>query len=126
MSNPLSDVDVVKEVLAAVADSTLYTFSERYDMAYDLCVSGYSFENVQRRLERYAFRSDTYAELASRQNAQDEFISGGCAIEEGIFTCGKCGCKRCFSSSKQTRSCDEGATVMNMCSKCRHRWIVRG
>ena len=120
------DDNAARDIVMHAVNDPAYSVSERYDIMYDLCVRKYSFEKVHSRLGQYGFKSYTFMELESRQNDQDDFANGSCVIEEGIFTCGKCGCKKCFSFSKQTRSCDEGATVMNMCSVCRHRWIVRG
>lgn len=45
-------------------------------------------------------------------------------ISEGVLKCGKCGCKKIFSFSKQTRSMDEPMTVFALCSnkECNNKW----
>lgn len=45
-------------------------------------------------------------------------------ISEGVLQCKKCGCKKIFSFTKQTRSMDEPTTVFAMCSnkECNNKW----
>ncbi|CCV02278.1 Putative transcription elongation factor TFIIS [Invertebrate iridescent virus 30] len=45
-------------------------------------------------------------------------------ISEGVLQCKKCGCKKIFSFTKQTRSIDEPTTVFAMCSnkECNNKW----
>lgn len=57
-----------------------------------------------------------------RMNEEDEFRACPYELSEGVLTCGKCGSKKIYSFSKQTRSMDEPMTVFGLCSKCGHKW----
>ena len=57
-----------------------------------------------------------------KMNEENDFMVCPYEISEGVLTCSKCGCKKIFSFSKQTRSIDEPATVFARCSECGHRW----
>ena len=55
---------------------------------------------------------------------ENDFIECPYDVAEGALECGKCGCKKIFSFSKQTRSMDEPMTVFARCSnkECNHKW----
>ena len=42
-------------------------------------------------------------------------------VAEGIYTC-RCGCKRIYKTTKQTRGADEPETVFLKCSSCSNIW----
>lgn len=44
------------------------------------------------------------------------------AIEEGIYQCNKCNCKRTLREMSQDRSGDEGMTTYIICMGCFTRW----
>lgn len=48
----------------------------------------------------------------------DNFLSSPPEVEEGVLECRKCGSKKTFSFSKQTRRADESATVFVRCANC--------
>jgi len=48
----------------------------------------------------------------------DDFITSPPEVEEGVIECKKCGSKKTFSFSKQTRSADEATTVFVRCANC--------
>ena len=56
---------------------------------------------------------------------QDAFIIQPFEIIEGIVDC-KCGSKRVYSFSKQTRSGDESITTFNECLVCKSKWVYSG
>ena len=56
---------------------------------------------------------------------QDDFLEHPFNVEEGIFEC-KCGSKRVFSYSKQTRSADEPMTTYAECVVCGKKWQYSG
>lgn len=57
------------------------------------------------------------------EEEQDEFIINPFQVEEGIVEC-RCGSKRVYSYSKQTRSGDEGITSFHQCLKCKAKWSL--
>ena len=57
------------------------------------------------------------------EEEQDEFIVNPFQVEEGIVEC-RCGSKRVYSYSKQTRSGDEGITSFHQCLKCKSKWSL--
>ena len=56
---------------------------------------------------------------------QDNFIIQPFEIVEGITQC-KCGSKRVYSYTKQTRGGDESSTTFNECLKCKSKWSYSG
>ena len=53
---------------------------------------------------------------------QDDFLENPFEIEDGVIECNKCGSKRTYSYTKQTRSGDEATTVFSVCAKCGAKW----
>ena len=45
------------------------------------------------------------------------------AINSSIYVCKKCGLKNVVSRERQTRSSDEGSTIVFICKSCNYRWI---
>src|SRR5574343_260451 len=64
----------------------------------------------------------TFALAKVKLEEENDFIICPYEISEGILTCRKCGCKKIFSFTKQTRSLDEPTTVFALCSQCGNRW----
>ena len=52
----------------------------------------------------------------------DEFLENPFEIEDGVIECNKCGSKRTYSYTKQTRSGDEATTVFSVCAQCGAKW----
>ena len=72
--------------------------------------------------DKHNFNNSTFDEIRSLQEEQDNFIIKPFEIEEGVLQCNKCGSKKTFSYSKQTRGGDEGTTVFAVCSECKAKW----
>ena len=53
---------------------------------------------------------------------QDNFIISPFEIDEGVLQCDKCGSRKTFSYTKQTRSGDESTTVFAVCANCNAKW----
>jgi DNA-directed RNA polymerase subunit M/transcription elongation factor TFIIS len=53
-----------------------------------------------------------------KQKEYDDFLINPPDVEEGVIECHKCGSKKTYSFSKQTRSADESTTVFVRCSQC--------
>lgn len=52
------------------------------------------------------------------QKEVDDFLTKPPELEEGVIQCSRCGSKKTFSFSKQTRRADESATVYVRCAQC--------
>ena len=52
------------------------------------------------------------------QKEYDDFLLNPPEVEEGVIQCHRCGSKKTFSFSKQTRRADESATVFVRCAEC--------
>ncbi len=72
--------------------------------------------------EEIGYNSQHFDDIRFLQEEQDNFIIKPFEIEEGVLECGKCGSKKTFSYSKQTRGGDEGTTVFAECASCGNRW----
>jgi DNA-directed RNA polymerase subunit M/transcription elongation factor TFIIS len=72
--------------------------------------------------EEIGYDSEHFDDIRFLQEEQDNFIIKPFEIEEGVLECGKCGSKKTFSYSKQTRGGDEGTTVFAECANCGNRW----
>jgi len=54
-----------------------------------------------------------------QQEEYDRFLVEPPEVEEGVIQC-RCGSRKTFSFSKQTRRADESATVFVRCVECNH------
>lgn len=64
-------------------------------------------------------------EYIQEEIEQDNFIIQPFEIVEGITEC-KCGSKRVYSFTKQTRGGDEISTTFNECLSCKSKWSYSG
>ena len=64
-------------------------------------------------------------EYIDEEVEQDNFIIQPFEIVEGITQC-KCGSKRVYSFTKQTRGGDESSTTFNECLNCKSKWSYSG
>lgn len=62
--------------------------------------------------------------IADDFQEQDDFLEKPPQVEEGVMECKRCGSKRTFSFSKQTRRSDESATVFIRCSNCAYMYRI--
>lgn len=73
-------------------------------------------EKIQK--QRFGWNHPTFKLLHRREKEQDEFLSNPPKLEEGVIECRKCGSRKTYSFSKQTRRADESCTVFVRCSQC--------
>ena len=71
---------------------------------------------------KYIWNSDTFENIKYSIEEQDNFIVKPFEIDEGVMECTKCGSKKTYSYTKQTRGGDEATTVFAICSNCNARW----
>jgi DNA-directed RNA polymerase subunit M/transcription elongation factor TFIIS len=74
---------------------------------------------------RYGWNHKSLSVYRDIEYEQDAFIIQPFEIIEGIVDC-KCGSKRVYSFSKQTRSGDESITTFNECLMCKSKWVYSG
>lgn len=68
---------------------------------------------------------DFFNELKLEETEQDNFLIKPFEIEEGVLEC-KCGSKRVYSYSKQSRSADEPCSTYAQCMSCKSKWVYSG
>jgi DNA-directed RNA polymerase subunit M/transcription elongation factor TFIIS len=67
----------------------------------------------------------TYDTATAVLEEQDDFIKHPFHVEEGVLQC-KCGSRKVYSFSKQTRSADEPMTTYAECVSCNSKWTYSG
>ena len=70
----------------------------------------------------YGINSDDFKDIQDKIKEEESFIITPFEIEEGVLECGKCGSKKTYSYTKQTRSGDESTTVFAVCCNCNNSW----
>lgn len=60
-----------------------------------------------------------FRKYQEQQEEYDRFLVEPPEVEEGVIQC-RCGSRKTFSFSKQTRRADESATVFVRCAECNH------
>ena len=88
---------------------------------YHLYESNYYNNNLQ----KIGFNNNVFTKHKINQSNEDEFIKNPFKVEEGAIEC-KCGSKRTLSFTKQSRSCDEPASVIVKCIECKSQWVYSG
>jgi len=66
--------------------------------------------------------SKDFQNIQEKIKEEESFIIKPFEIEEGVLECGKCGSKKTYSYTKQTRSGDESTTVFAVCCNCNSKW----
>ena len=84
-----------------------------------------SVNEILKEIKNYDWNHESYIDEKIKQDEQDDFIENPFEIEEGVIEC-KCGSKRVFSYSKQTRSADEPMTTYAECVECSRKWTYSG
>lgn len=80
-----------------------------------------AFEKLSRNM--IVWNDPSFEKFLNSEKEEDNFLETPLTVAEGALKC-KCGSKRIFSFSKQTKSGDESTTVFALCSKCKSKWIV--
>ena len=79
-------------------------------------------EQVKKR--EIGWEHPNFESIAHDFQEQDDFLEKPPQVEEGVMECKKCGSRRTFSFSKQTRRSDESATVFIRCSNCTYMYRI--
>jgi DNA-directed RNA polymerase subunit M/transcription elongation factor TFIIS len=67
-----------------------------------------------------------FSDIKRKQNEQDDYILNPFEAEEGVVECNKCGSRKVYSVSVQTRAADEPMTTMAQCTVCKTKWSFNG
>lgn len=78
----------------------------------------------QVKKKEIGWHHSNFENIAHDFQEQDDFLEKPPQVEEGVMECKKCGSKRTFSFSKQTRRSDESATVFIRCSNCAYMYKI--
>lgn len=70
----------------------------------------------------YGFNYVDFTLLKKKQEEQDLYISTPIEVEEGVVQCLKCGSKKVYSVSIQTRAADEPMSTRAYCTGCKAAW----
>ena len=74
--------------------------------------------------KKYNWNVDVFKPIKNALEEKENFIVCPFEVAEGALECNKCGSKKTFSYSKQTRSGDESTTVFATCVECRASWKI--
>lgn len=92
--------------------------------------SGMDIKDIINRLENngYGFNHPVFASIKKRTQEQDDYISDPPDVVEGVVECYKCGSKKVYSFSVQTRAADEPMSTRAFCTnpKCKNKWTQNG
>lgn len=116
----MENIKIISDLkqLSEVTDEYLMIYSKYFE--YDITeIIGMVLVNK----EKCCLNSECFEKYKKEENEYLDFLQ--CPeVEEGMYECSKCKCKKIFTMSKQTRSGDEATTVFARCSKCKYSWIV--
>jgi DNA-directed RNA polymerase subunit M/transcription elongation factor TFIIS len=70
------------------------------------------------RQNHMGWNHPVFQKFEEQQREYDDFLTKPPELEEGVIECNRCGSKKTFSFSKQTRRADESATVFVRCANC--------
>lgn len=79
-----------------------------------------TYSNIKK--QKFGWNSDNFVENKNKIEEHDHFIMNPFQIDEGVMECGKCGSRKTYSYTKQTRSGDEATTVFAICCNCNNKW----
>jgi DNA-directed RNA polymerase subunit M/transcription elongation factor TFIIS len=105
--------------------------SDPYNMALSQVIGdileGRSLKDVLTGIKsgKTAWSHESFDTSSRQFTEQDDFIENPFEVEEGVLEC-KCGSKRVFSYSKQTRGADEPMTTFAICVACNAKWTYSG
>ena len=130
---------MTKEKNIAIFEKNAYKLSICSDMSYEELISQIVYDFLElkgvpnrpivlnKRLKRLliGWNHPSYDDERFYLDEQNNFIEKPFEVEEGVLEC-KCGSKKVFSFTKQTRSADEPMTTFAECFACGKKWTYAG
>lgn len=95
-----------------------YTFGEIASMSPNALLANTVTDQIQRQMDMHEHR---FKEMLQERFEELEKNSDS---TEGLLQCGRCKSTNVIWEQRQTRSADEGMTIIAVCVKCSNKWIA--
>jgi len=117
------NVEIIEKNIFNVSDTEKDYKTNIYNVINNL-ILGIDLKQILNDLkhEKVIFNMEKFDNIKFSISEQQKFLEKPFEVEEGVLQCNKCGSKKTFSFSKQTRGGDEGTTVFAQCANCGVRW----
>lgn len=119
---------IKKETNRKIIAKMLWKIANKdYELANYLCfeilseyLCSFKFTDIINNVKnkKIAWNHSAFDKYDKKLKEYDDFLTNPPEVMEGVIECHKCGSKKTFSFSKQTRRADESATVFVRCSNC--------
>jgi len=121
------NIKIIEKHIFEVSDGQEYNYKRTlYQIIGDVMVKK-KLEDLLKNIKqkRIGWNHSSFDFARAQLDEQDDFIENPFEVEEGVIDC-KCGSKRVFSYSKQSRSADEPMTTYAQCVQCNAKWQYSG
>lgn len=121
------NIKIIEKHIFEVSDGQEYNYKRNlYQIIGDVMVKK-KLEDLLKNIKqkRIGWNHSSFDFARAQLDEQDDFIENPFEVEEGVIDC-KCGSKRVFSYSKQSRSADEPMTTYAQCVQCNAKWQYSG
>ena len=115
----------------AIYNATKEGKSDYSDIVYQVVgdlISGTKLSKVLESVKsgKVGWNHESFNTYIKKEDEKIDYIENPFKeVVDGAIEC-KCGSKRVFSLSKQTRSCDEPTTTIAICIVCSNKWTYSG
>jgi transcription elongation factor S-II len=77
-------------------------------------------------MKPYELRPEVFTNITSGARELQKVIQTFAGVISTMYTCPKCGSKKCTFTELQMRSADEGSTTFVTCVDCSYKWSFEG
>ena len=126
LNNP-GNISIIEKHIFEVSLGSEYDYKRNlYQIIGDVMVKK-KLDDLLKNLKqkRVGWNHSSFDSARAQMEEQDDFIENPFEVEEGVIDC-KCGSRRVFSYSKQSRSADEPMTTYAQCVQCNAKWQYSG
>jgi DNA-directed RNA polymerase subunit M/transcription elongation factor TFIIS len=119
VKKPINRANIAKTLWKLSGQDTRYANYLVYEVFADYLASP-KLEDIVTSIKQnhVGWKHPDFQQYEDQQNEYDAFLTNPPELEEGVIQCSRCGSKKTFSFSKQTRRADESATVFVRCVEC--------